>query len=153
LNKNVGGATSCKNPGSACNQPGLQTPSGADVDVVSKFCDAQEAAWQKSKAGPEPYTVPVCEMRQLFLAPAGGQASGCPMAASANDFTPSNGTSAQPGDSCAASMEQGWCYVTGSAAGACGHSVLFTNAEPPSGSSVSLQCIEQSVTVLDGGGG
>ena len=58
-----------------------------------------------------------------------------------------------PGDSCAGSTDQGWCYVTGAAAGSCGHSILFTNAEPPAGSNVSLQCIEQSVTAIDAGGG
>jgi hypothetical protein len=153
LNKNVqsGNKTACKNPGSACNQPGLQAPQGADVDVVSNYCDEQEAQWQKSMAGPEPYTVPVCEMRQLFLAPTGGQASGCPAPAPAGDFTPSSGNTPVPGDSCAGSPEQGWCYVTGVAAGPCGHSVLFTTAEPPSGASVSLQCIEQAVTAIDGG--
>jgi hypothetical protein len=155
LNKNAvpGNKNLCKNAGSACNVPGLQAPTGADLDVIAKFCDANESQWQKSKLGPEPYTVPVCEMRQLFLAPTGGQAKGCPMAAQSNDFTASMGGTPQPGDSCANSTEQGWCYVTGAAAGACGHSVLFTNAEPPSGSAVSLQCIEQSVTAIDGGGG
>jgi hypothetical protein len=156
LNKNVqsNNKNACKSPGSACNLPGLQAPPPDDLDPIAKFCDAQEAAWKKSMAGPEPYTVPVCEMKQLFLAPAGANTMGCKLQPSpASDFTPSNGGAPQPGDSCAGSADQGWCYVTGAAAGACGHSVLFTSAEPPSGSSVSLQCIEQAVVAIDGGGG
>jgi hypothetical protein len=147
LNKDVkpGDTSLCKNPGTACDPTqGLITPTGADIDVVAKFCDAQEAAWAHSKAGPEPLTVPVCEMRQLFQAPPGAPA-GCPGAAAAADFDSLG--------SCAASQDQGWCYVTGQAAGGCGHSILFTSAEPPAGSNVSLQCIEQSVTAIDAGGG
>jgi hypothetical protein len=147
LNKDVNPSNKnlCKNPGSACDpKQGLITPTGNDIDVVAKFCDAQESAWQSSKAGPEPYTVPVCEMQQLYKA-APGAPSTCPKAAGPGDFDTTG--------SCAASADQGWCYVTGAAAGGCGHSILFTNAEPPSGSNVSLQCIEQSVEAIDAGGG
>mgnify|MGYP001248758273 CR=1 FL=1 len=141
----AGNASLCKNPGSACDPKlGLITPTGNDIDVVAKFCDAQEAAWKSSMTGPEPYTVPVCEMQQLYQ-PAPGAPSTCPSPAKAGDFD-ANG-------SCAGSPDQGWCYVTGVAAGGCGHSILFTNAEPPSGSNVSLQCIEQSVVAIDAGGG
>jgi hypothetical protein len=135
----------CKNPGSACDPAqGLIAPTAGDIDVVAKFCDAQEANWQKSKTGPEPYTVPVCEMKQLFQAPPGAPNT-CPPPAAPGDFD-QNG-------SCAGSKDQGWCYVSGVAAGACGHSILFTTQEPPAGSNVSLQCIEQSVTAIDAGGG
>jgi hypothetical protein len=147
LDKDVhpGDTSQCKNPGAACDpNQGLLAPSMADADVIAKFCDAQEAAWQHSKAGPEPYTVPVCVMRQLFQAPPGAPNT-CPAPAGAGDFDALG--------SCAASKDQGWCYVTGAAAGGCGHSILFTSSEPPAGSNVSLQCIEQSVTVLDAGGG
>jgi hypothetical protein len=52
---------------------------------------------------------------------------------------------ANPGDfdaneSCAASADPGWCYVTGTAAGTCPQAVLFTNGEPPLGARVTLQC-------------
>jgi hypothetical protein len=43
--------------------------------------------------------------------------------------------------------------VTGAAAGGCGHSIVFTPQMPPAGSIVSLQCIEESVTAIDAGGG
>ncbi len=141
-NKNL-----CKNPGAACDPgAGLLGATGDDVKVVEKFCDAQEAEWKRpaQPVGPEPYTVPVCIMKQLYQAPPGGAAPGCPMPSQAADFG---------GGSCAGSTDQGWCYVTGAAAGACGHSVVFTSQEPPSGATVSLQCIEQSVNAIDAGGG
>jgi len=52
---------------------------------------------------------------------------------------------------CATSPDPGWCYVTGAAANGCPQAILFTNGEPPHGATVSLQCIEQSVQVVDGG--
>ena len=138
----------CKNPGKACDPTaGLLAPTGDDIAVVSKFCDAEEAAWAKpaQRTGAEPYTVPVCEMRQLYVGSAGASASTCnPAPAQAADFS---------GGSCAGSGEQGWCYVTGAAAGACGHSVVFTSQEPPAGATVSLQCVEQSINAIDAGGG
>jgi hypothetical protein len=141
----TGDTTLCKNPGTACNLPGLAAPDPAagQVDVVSRFCDAQEAAWRANHngPGPDPLTVPVCVMTQLYQ-PAGGAPATC-NPAPAGQFT--NG-------SCTGSMDQGWCYVTGAAAGGCGHSILFTSSMPPPGSTVSLQCIEESVTVIDAGG-
>ncbi len=52
---------------------------------------------------------------------------------------------------------QGWCYVQGEAAGqSCvaqgqPQSIAFTSTMPPAGSVVALQCLEQAVTVTDGG--
>ena len=43
------------------------------------------------------------------------------------------------------------CYVEGAAANGCPQAILFTNGQPPHGATVSLQCIEQAVTVLEGG--
>jgi hypothetical protein len=57
------------------------------------------------------------------------------------------------GGSCSGSSDPGWCYVTGTAANGCPQAILFTKSEPPTGSTVSLQCIEQSVTVVGGEGG
>jgi hypothetical protein len=134
----------CKNPGAACSIPGLSAPDPNDaqqMDVWGKFCDSAEDDWKKSGGFAEPYTVPLCQMAQLYQSTGG---PGCGAGAKASDFD-SNG-------SCAASGDPGWCYVQGAAAGGCGHSILFTNNEPPHGATVSLQCIEQSVTVLDGGG-
>jgi hypothetical protein len=41
--------------------------------------------------------------------------------------------------------------VTGAAANGCPQAILFSSGEPPTGATVSLQCIEQSVSVVDGG--
>ena len=147
-NKNL-----CKNPGSACSAiPGLSVPSVADpvagAEVASKFCDAQEAAWianggnNASSVTPDPYTVPLCELNQLYQAPTGANCAG----------TAPAGTFDSTG-SCAGSQTPGWCYVTGGAAGSCGHSILFTTNEPPTGATVSLQCVEQAVTAIGGDAG
>ena len=53
--------------------------------------------------------------------------------------------------SCAESPEPGWCYVEGEAAGQCPQQIIFTNGEPPTGSTVSLQCIEQTNAAVNGG--
>jgi hypothetical protein len=145
----TGDTTLCKNPGMACSVAGLSPPDPAagQVDVVSRFCDAQEAAWKANHngPGPDPLTVPVCVMTQLYQAAPGAPNTCSPPPAAAGTFN--NG-------SCAASTaDQGWCYVTGAAAGGCGHSILFTSSMPPAGSTVSLQCIEQAVTAIDAGGG
>jgi hypothetical protein len=139
----AGNTALCKNPGSACSTfGGLSVP--VDQDVASKFCDAQEQQWQANGGSkspdPEPYTVPLCQMNQLFLPPAGAPA-GCPQAIGEFDNT----------GSCSTSRVPGWCYAQGQAAGGCGHSILFTAGEPPAHAVVSLQCIEQSVTAIDGG--
>jgi hypothetical protein len=118
--------------------PGV-TPNGATnptvtQDILNKFCASQEAAYRAGggmAGGPnDPDLFPTCALAQLNPV------------ANASDFT---------AGSCAASMDPGWCYVVGAAAGGCPQAILFTNGEPPHGATVSLQCIEQSVTVLDGG--
>jgi hypothetical protein len=56
------------------------------------------------------------------------------------------------GQSCATSATSGWCYVTGAPAGTCAQEIVFSGTGPlPNGSVVSLECLEQSVTVGDGG--
>jgi hypothetical protein len=56
------------------------------------------------------------------------------------------------GQTCAASATSGWCYVTGTPAGACSQEIVFSSTGPlPNGSVVSLECLEESVNVGDGG--
>jgi hypothetical protein len=57
------------------------------------------------------------------------------------------GSCASPPDG----MSLGWCYVEG--APGCPQQILFTNNEPPHGSTVNLQCIEQAVSVVGGDSG
>ena len=121
--------------------PGI-VPSGATgptltQDILSKFCSSQEAAYTASGGKPgdpnDPDLFPTCALQQLIDNPA----------ANASDFDATG--------SCASGADPGWCYVEGAAASGCQQAILFTNNEPPQGSTVSLQCIEQSVTVIDGG--
>ncbi len=57
--------------------------------------------------------------------------------------------------SCTASMERGWCYVTGAAAGNCSQAILFSPRTIPNKAVVNFQCIETSSAhaagALDGG--
>jgi hypothetical protein len=136
-----GGGT-CKNPD--CNQPGLVGPGGQiaagqvfDQNVLDDFCDSQNTAYEQAvqAAGgdatelQDPALQSVCAMVQLTAT------------ANPGDFS---------GGSCKNSKEAGWCYVTGAPAGDCPQAILFADG-PPHGSIVNLQCIEQSVGVLDGG--
>jgi hypothetical protein len=136
------GPGACANPGNACDQtkgllgPGV-VPAGANSatltqDVLNKYCASLEAAggFTAGQAG-DPDLQPVCALQQLNPV------------SNAGDF--SNG-------SCAASSDNGWCYVTGSAAGGCPQAILFSNGEPPTGATVSLQCIESAVSVVGDGG-
>jgi hypothetical protein len=128
---------SCKNP--ICNAAqGLVGPGGViagngasattlDPTVVDNFCDAQEAAYQQQvqAAGgvatglQDPAERSVCALVQLIPA--------------ANPVDFSDG-------SCVGSVDRGWCYVTGAAAGTCPQAILFTATEPPPGAVASLQC-------------
>jgi hypothetical protein len=137
------GPGACANPGSACaSTQGLlgpgDIPTGATqptltTDILSKFCAAQEADYKGVKgATGDPDTYPTCALQQLT--------------------TGLNPTDFDANLSCAAATDNGWCYVTGTAANGCPQAILFTNQEPPHGATVSLQCIEQSVAVIGDGG-
>jgi hypothetical protein len=108
-------------PGASCDPNlGLTKP---DPKILATFQQQQEAAWNAAggtKSGqPDPKTLTVCQVNQLVN----------------GDLV--NG-------SCKQSSKPGWCYVTGAAAGTCSQAVLFGGGAPPTGSSISLQCIEQS---------
>jgi hypothetical protein len=125
---------SCTQPD--CSMPGLKVP---DPQVLNKFCAGLEANYQAQvnanggmATGTDPATIPVCELTQL---------------------TPNANPMAFQAGSCANSQtDQGWCYVTGTAAGKCPQAILFTPKALPSGALSNLQCIEQSVSVLGSGG-
>jgi hypothetical protein len=106
-----------------------------DPDVLQNFRAAQEADWNQqgglNSGLPDPSMFPVCALREL---------------------TPElNPTDFDPSGTCQGSTESGWCYVEGQAAGQCPQQIIFTNGEPPSGSTVTLQCIEQTNAAVDGG--
>jgi hypothetical protein len=114
--------------------PGLSAP-GAESSpfpnsVYQKFRQSQQADFVANggtAAGlVDPSTLPVCAVNQIV--------------------TPA-------GNTCKGSATPGWCYVTGGAAGTCAQEILFTSGTPPTGSQISLQCIEQQSAGSDGGAG
>jgi hypothetical protein len=103
--------------------------------VLQNFRAEQEAVWIQqggtNSPFPDPNTLPVCQLQEL---------------------TPQlNGADFDPTGSCVDSPEPGWCYVEGQAAGSCPQQIIFTSGEPPTGSTVSLQCIEQTNAAVHGG--
>jgi hypothetical protein len=107
-----------------------------DPAVLDAFCATQETAYQQqvqaagsSMGLQDPGLQPVCALAQLTPT------------ANPMDFSSAG--------SCIGSHDAGWCYVTGAAAGHCAQSILFAEGQPPSGATVNLQCLEQSVGVLD----
>jgi hypothetical protein len=142
------GPGACANPGAACvNGQGLLGPGDnpenlpnppLSQDVLTKFCESQEATYSGMAGGPtDPDTFPTCALAQLLPVVNGNTNTA--------DFP--NG----PTGGCSSAKDPGWCYVTGAAANGCPQAILFTAGEPPHGSTVSLQCIEQAVSVVDGG--
>jgi hypothetical protein len=112
----------CANP----QYPGLSVP---EVSTLTSYLQQAEASW-KSNGGaasgsPDPATLPTCQV--------------APLAASALV----NG-------SCKTSSSQGWCYVTGTAAGVCEQEILISPQTLPAGARVNLQCLE-ALGVPDGG--
>ena len=104
------------NTGATCDPNlGLSAP---DPTVLANFQATQEAAWVASggtKSGnPDPKTLTVCQVQQLTNL---------------------------SGGTCQGSTSPGWCYVTGTAAGHCSEAIIFGGGAPPTGSTVSLQCI------------
>jgi hypothetical protein len=115
-------------------------PNGATTapltqDILTQFCKSQEASFKGMPGSDgDPAYYPVCALQQITSMSNGGQ-----------DWQ---------GGSCASSPDPGWCYVQGQQdAGGCPQSILFSNGEPPHGATVSLQCIEQAVTVVSADGG
>jgi hypothetical protein len=120
--------------------PGLSTP---PPDILKRFQDQQHQAWLNGSAstptpGVDPSTLVTCQMQELFQPPMG--AMGCP--AGVGQFDSSG--------SCQNSKDPGWCYVEGPTAQAlgCPQSILYSNGMPPNGATVSLQCIEQSISAI-----
>jgi hypothetical protein len=103
-----------------CNaQPGLSIPSAG---TLSRLQQARHAAWDPKSSASDPNLFPVCQLDQLTALTHGG-----------TDIM---------GGTCANSMNSGWCYVEGQAAGSCSQQIVFTDNEPPPGATVNLQCIE-----------
>lgn len=146
----AGAAGSCANPGSACDpREGLvgpdvastTQPAGAPAPlssaVLQKYCETAEAAYVAGGGAPggkdDPDVHATCALDQITTQ------------LNAGDF--SAGT-------CASAKDPGWCYVTGAPAVALrcpAGTIVFTAGAPPAGARTSLECLESSVNVVDGG--
>ena len=121
--------------------PGMTVPNPASL---SDFQQQQHLAWlDAGGTGTDPSTLPSCQLNQLSRLPAGASASSCPAPSPATDFDATG--------SCKYSKDPGWCYVqSGADAGTgCRQAIVFSQGQPPPGVTVSLQCLEQSVSILD----
>jgi hypothetical protein len=137
----MGAATAggtCKNPTCPAGQGVLDLRSdptfqaGQGQTVLNQFCDSEEATYVGKPGGPgDPAQQSICELKQLTPT------------ADPNDFN---------AGSCAMSGDKGWCYVTGVAAKTCSQAIYFANGSPPSGSTTTLSCLEQSVTIVGDAG-
>jgi hypothetical protein len=111
-------------PQTSCNNPalGLSQPS---TDVLSRLQTREHLAWLAaggaSSGSPDPSTFPTCLLTQL---------------------TPDQNPGDFAGGGCSASIDPGWCYVEGTAAGACPQQILFSAGEPPAGATLILQCAD-----------
>jgi hypothetical protein len=120
-----GAATgTCTNP--ACDpNKGLSPPPG---NFLSALCQGLEDEYNQaisanggSSVGlTDPARVPVCQLVQL---------------------TPQDNPSDFQGGSCAsAAVDNGWCYVSGAAAGRCSQMVVFTKNALPKGATARIVC-------------
>jgi hypothetical protein len=110
---------------SICSAGTVLGLSPVEPNLLSRFRGSQEAAWQQqggpSSGLPEPNTLPVCALLQLTPQ------------ANPDDFDAA-------GSCVSASVDSGWCYVEGQAAGPCPQQIIFTIGDPPPGATVTLVC-------------
>ena len=113
------------NPEADCATYGMAW-SVPNAQILSQFQASAHQIWENNNGGPgpDPDTLPTCQVAEIPGIPAG--------------------------QSCKASMQEGWCYVTGAAAGSCAQAVVFSNGTLPTGAEVNLQCIESSSALAAG---
>jgi hypothetical protein len=117
-----GQAGSCAHP--TCDAShGLAPP---DPTVLANFCARQETAYLMygGKAGGpgDPANESVCALRQLTT------------------VDPQASLEFDPGGSCAASANPGWCYTHGVAETGCAQALVFANGAVPQGALTTLEC-------------
>jgi hypothetical protein len=113
---------------SGTTHPGLSVP---NAQILTTFQANQHNTWKLDMVGTDPSLLATCQVQQLTTSTTcvGAMAS-----------TP-------PGD-------QGWCYVTGTYAGACDtQAIVFTPNALPNGATVNLQCILENQGMSGGDGG
>ena len=108
-----------------------------DPGIIKRFQDQFQAGLGDAASQPTPV---VCQFQQLLPASAGCTGNDC-----------------YSGTSCEGSANIGWCYVAGAQnTGGCPQAIKFGGSGPPAGTTIDLECIEQSgggVTGDSGGGG
>jgi hypothetical protein len=154
----------CANPGSACPagtlapQPDCAvgdttcTPPEYAQSVATSFCNALHTQWlatQNSDPTTDPDLRPACAIHQLVQQPTNPPSGSYNPAACSVQAAPSGDFA---GGSCVGAKDQGWCYISGAAAGQCPQEIVFTAAMPPMGFSANLQCIEALSGVTGDGG-
>ncbi len=108
-----------------CDDPilagGDQDP---DPQVLAHFKTDQHAAWAQSNNGgtTDPSTETTCELKQLT-----------------------------PNMDCTAGNANGWCYIDNGTVKGCAQAIIFNKSALKAGVSTSLQCIEASSGIGDGG--
>jgi hypothetical protein len=125
-----------KSESAVCNPTNYPSLSVPNAQILQTFNQNQHALWMSDMVGTDPSTLVTCEVQQISVAamPAGGTTSGTCVGMGATN-------------------EQGWCYVTGTASGACDtQAVLFTSNALPNGATVNLQCILENQGTGGGSG-
>jgi hypothetical protein len=119
-------ASNSSNPQADCTNGKYAGYTNPDAQILQQFQAAAEVAWtQGGKVGPDPKSLPTCQVGQL------------------PNTALQNGT-------CKASGDKGWCYVTGTAAGTCAQAIIFSPGTIPTGTTINLQCIESSSALAAG---
>jgi len=146
-------ATGSQSDCSSGKYAGLSSP---DPDVLSKFQASQSAAWAANGGadaglGPDPSTLPTCQVTQLVPQSFMANAASCTNTTTPPSYTVTNNGvttteyayDAFQGGTCAASTQAGWCYVSGSAAGgSCPQAILVSpGGNPQVGAQINLECI------------
>ncbi len=105
-----------------CTDPGMTQP---DPSVVKRYDDQFIAGLGDAGTSQQPPVV--CQFQQL------SPSLNC------------TGANCYNGPTCDGSPNVGWCYVEGSAnTGGCAQAIKFGGSGPPAGTTVDLECIEQS---------
>jgi len=112
-------------PGGSCCATGDSTCQTSYTGILQRFAANYQASLGDSGAS-QPTPV-ACVFQQLTQDP------NC------------NSTTCYSGNSCSGGANVGWCYVQGSAnTGGCAQAIKFGGSGPPSGTTIDLECIEQS---------
>jgi hypothetical protein len=125
----TGSAGNFTDPPGSCTDAGMSIlgkGSMADPDgsLLARFNQGYLAALGDAGVGQTPPVV--CEYQQLLQSAMAGN----------NTYT---------GATCEGQPNPGWCYVSGAAnTGGCAQAIKFGGAGPPAGTTVNLECIEQS---------